>query len=423
MNPPKVQTGAHLKEPTGIDNPPPANMKWVSKQGRFRTLLLAASKDPSDASAAKNYLGAGVAVADLYCRAYFERLGEQRADQEALQGSVNITNGVTSAALGLAEASADTISLVSVSFSAIEALFGTLDAAYLVSPDIEQVEALVFSARDTLHSKIFADTSTITYFEAERRLAAYHQLCTFNGVTRLVNEAVASGKPILQTSQTTGRERLFRTAAVPVLQSLSALLGNSGSSLSEDDAKYLFAYYAGFSENDGISASVLKKVGDSLKGSDVQKKLATLNENKLSAVSILSQLDEMLGLTEPATEWSNSVRAKTQRIKELIEKLNPDPAANTPDHQDKAYICNNSGAAAAPPSEFMLAFSALSELTSEDDAKSAARCASPHAVNGPAQKTSAEIAAASANLASSNQPPILLAPGEKLDCTLTVRIE
>ncbi|MEH6808246.1 MAG: hypothetical protein V7651_05300 [Hyphomonas oceanitis] len=421
MNPAKVQGKEHLKElARGESNS--TSVKWVSTNGRFRTLLLEASENRATADTARQYLSAGVAVADLYCRAYFEKLGEQRADQEALQGSFNITDGVASAALGFAEASAETISLVSVSFSSLEALFENIDAAYLVSPDIEQVEALVFAARDTLHARIFSDTSTLTYFEAERRLAAYHQLCTFNGVTRLVNEAVANGEPILQTNKSSARDQLFLTASAPVLQSLTSLLANDGSNFSMDDAKYIFAYYAGFSKDDGIADSVLEKVGNSLEGSTPTQKLTTLNDNRLSATALISQLDEMVGLKEPATEWANSVRTKTKKMGKLLLTLDQDVSGDKTASKEKSDLCNDQ-LQTDPTTEFGKAFVELSELTNLDETKKMAGCANAAPIAPKSPKLPAQIASEASQLTLKFQPPVLNSQVENQTSGLVVRIE
>ena len=92
--------------------------------------------------------------------------------------------------------------LLEAGFSAVESLFETIDSAYFVSPEVHQVQALVFEARDVLYQEIFIDSKPSSYPDAERRLSAYHELCTFNGIKRLVGEAVTNGEPTVDNSNT-----------------------------------------------------------------------------------------------------------------------------------------------------------------------------------------------------------------------------
>lgn len=84
----------------------------------------------------------------------------------------------------------------------MESLFETIESAYLVSPEVHQVQALVFEARDVLYQEIFIDSKPSSYPDAERRLSAYHELCTFNGIKRLVGEAVTNGEPTVDNTNT-----------------------------------------------------------------------------------------------------------------------------------------------------------------------------------------------------------------------------
>ena len=71
------------------------------------------------------------------------------------------------------------------------------------SPEVHQVQALVFEARDVLYQEIFIDSKPSSYPDAERCLSAYHELCTFNGIKRLVGEAVTNGEPTVDNNTET----------------------------------------------------------------------------------------------------------------------------------------------------------------------------------------------------------------------------
>lgn len=202
LNPTRTQSNRHVNQFTvGSPSSKEANL-WISLNGRFRKALLETSDDPRNSIKASAYLESGMAAADLFCRSYFQKLGEQRADNIAARGVSNVADAATSAALGLASASASTVAGVSVGFSAVESLFETIESAYLVSPEVHQVQALVFEARDVLYQEIFIDSKPSSYPDAERRLSAYHELCTFNGIKRLVGEAVTNGEPTVDNTET-----------------------------------------------------------------------------------------------------------------------------------------------------------------------------------------------------------------------------
>lgn len=322
LNPEKVQRADHVK---AFAVGKIGNDFLVARQGRFRTALIETSKSPLNGTAALKYLKAGVAVSDLYCRAYFEKLGEDRADNEALRGSFNVADAATAAALGLSGASSGVIAGTSIGFSTIESLFETLDSAYLVSAEVDQVEALVFSSRDTLYQTLFSGTGPGSYYDAERQLAAYHHLCTFNGVKRLVNEAVTNGRPELETNTNSERNKLNLLAASADIDSLSELLLGPNAILSREQMASLYAYYHVARSDDGPVYSVLKTVLSEMLGTDADTDTDTWNQklkqNEKLAKSFLSDIDRRINISAPANSWVISVRARAAELEKSQEEV------------------------------------------------------------------------------------------------------
>ena len=322
LNPVEVQTHDHLMDLATTkhsDNNP--DQGFIAKEARFRTALFEASSAPNETARASHYLEAGVAVADLYCRSHLQRLQAQRSKMEAIHGTTNIVDATVSAALGLAGASADSVAGSSVLFSALEAQYENLDAAFLVSPDIAQVEKIVFEARDELYTEIFKNNGPPTYYEAERRLAAYHNLCTFSGIKRLVNDAISAGTPIIKT-QSNNQSTLSNIATSEKLRSLSEKIGAEGSNFSTEDAVILFAFYnLSYTNSDNVNAFVESRFKEKLKLEQSESVIDFLNRNRNSTNAVLWDIDRGTDLKGPAEFWLSKLRVRKKAINDAKVKI------------------------------------------------------------------------------------------------------
>lgn len=320
MNPTATQSEAHIKEFAGVGKV--KNGKWeiISKQGSFREALKKSSGAPSNVALANNYLDTGVTVADLYCQAYFKDLAVQHADQVAGRGALNIADAAVSALLGLTGTNANTIAGASVLFSSAEAQYENIDAAYLVSPNISSVERLVTEARQTLYREILSDGGPKTYAQAERRLNAYHRLCTFTGVNRLVDEAVAAGKPIIRSnSQTQARSRLNSTAARAQLDSLTEELAKSGTAWGYEQAAWLYAFYfLDRKPDDGVMDEIEKSFEGALDKTDGQTTNAYLLSKANDARRLLIEIDRAAPLEKSALRLMQGARENKQLLDRAV---------------------------------------------------------------------------------------------------------
>lgn len=361
MNPDPTLSDKHVKEfaSVGIDSE-----QIVAKAGTFRHALKASSASPSDPALALTYMDTGVTVADIYCERYFRRLAVQHADQKAGRGALNIADAATSGILGATGAAADTISIVSVLFSAGEAQYENIDAAYLVSPNISFVERLVTEARQTLYQEIVSDGGPKNYAQAERRLIAYHKLCTFNGVNRLVDEAIAAGKPVVRSdSNTAARQRLSATAARGTLDALTNELAKDGTVWGYEQAAWLYAFYfLPRTSGDGVVDEIKRIFKDVLdrgalsseqfllnKTSDARPLLLSINRSsplEESAARLAAGARENKNLRDEITTVlsANCVTPRTstndQNIKDLKDKV---AAKFGSDQADQLVVCPAAG--------------------------------------------------------------------------------
>lgn len=320
MNPTATQSEAHIREFAGVGEIEDGAWKIFSKQGSFRAALKESSGAPSNSALATNYLDTGVTVADLYCQVYFKKLSVQHADQVAGRGALNIADAAVSALLGLTGTGANTIAGASVLFSATEAQYENIDAAYLVSPNISSVERLVTDARQTLYREILSDDGPKSYAQAERRLNAYHKLCTFTGVNRLVDEAVAAGKPIIRSSsQTQARSRLNSTAARAQLDSLTDELAIPGTAWGYEQAAWLYAFY--FLERktgDGVIEAIEKVFDSVLDTADGQTTEAYLLSKAAVARRLLLEIDRATPLETNALRLTKGARDNKQLLDSAV---------------------------------------------------------------------------------------------------------
>ena len=286
----------------------------VSINGQFRTALLAASGDPTAGAKAKAYLDAGVTVADLYCDRFFRTLAERKADNDAARGAFNIADGVTSAVLGLADASTNAVAGASVGFSAIEALFENIDANYLVSPEIAAVEALVFDARATLREDILTTHPPAGYYEAERSLRSYAALCSFNGVKRLVSEAVANGKPELaHTSQ--ARSRLADASLDAPKAALAKLIGIDNLVFSDEQLVALYAFYFLGNDDAFVNSKIETLVKASIKTASNQDWPNALLGKATTAKLLLREIDSVADIRSAAIKWREKLKLEAEEAK------------------------------------------------------------------------------------------------------------
>ncbi|TCB64857.1 hypothetical protein E0H88_14475 [Acinetobacter sp. ANC 4216] len=131
----------------------------------------------------------GSIYAKSLCTAYFQNASFTKAHRENLRRQSNITGGLISAALGLAEASVGAISGVGVAFSSLDSSFDAYNTSFLVSPNLGLVERSVMRQLDTISQK-YKNTEFNYVADTLTALAEYDLSCSQNGMQALVDDAL-----------------------------------------------------------------------------------------------------------------------------------------------------------------------------------------------------------------------------------------
>ena len=199
IQPKNVYKPNHIAE-LAIGKHDDTEIDFVSLAGRFRAKLLKASEAGATSEEIKEYLDTGITVVDLYCHEFFKQISVSKAHREFLRAETNQLGGFLSAVLGLADAGSAVTGGFGALFSFFDASIESYDSAYLVSPDLPTVQALVNQTQSKLAAELTSANATYTYPQAERALTLYANNCTFNGIRGLINSSLASSKATVEKS-------------------------------------------------------------------------------------------------------------------------------------------------------------------------------------------------------------------------------
>lgn len=154
----------------------------------------------TDARSLEHYVGTGITYAQLLCADYFDRQVYAQAHRNFARSEMNLSAGLASTLLGLAKASTTGVAATGALFSFSEASFDAFDSAYLVSPELADLERLVREKlreeEVVIYRKLHADTRLRwpdrieSLDQAERVLGDYIFHCTFNGMKLLLSASV-----------------------------------------------------------------------------------------------------------------------------------------------------------------------------------------------------------------------------------------
>lgn len=161
--------------------------------------------------AVQRYLRAGVAVADLHCEVFFQQIAQSAAHRQFLRSESNAIDGLSGALLQANGASASALATSNAVFALLNATGERYDAAYMVAPDLSNVEKLLERAQDEFLSS-YGETIE-DFYAAQRFLVRYSNNCTFNGLRSLVNRSIDAAEPV--TDPKRGTQSLVRNTEVP----------------------------------------------------------------------------------------------------------------------------------------------------------------------------------------------------------------
>lgn len=181
----KAKLGQGYRETTD-----PENFLSSDQCLKFKTVDGAQATGKSELT---NYLTAGFGLTDLYCKRFFTIASESQ--QNRIFGR-NLTNGVDTlvgSILTLASAGDTAIGITNGSFGLINGTLEGFDAAYLVGPDMPEVERLVKAEQALFKETVFAKggkSFPSSYAGARSLIESYAGICSFTGMRQLVAKSV-----------------------------------------------------------------------------------------------------------------------------------------------------------------------------------------------------------------------------------------
>lgn len=137
----------------------------------------------------KKFFEDGYVYAASICTGYFQQADYTKSQRAFARKETNISGGLISAALGLAEASVKTVSGVGVAFSALDSSFDAYDNSFLVSPQLGLLEKAVKNNMANVYviesAKNFDSVSQVI-----TSLSKITTLCSQTGMQAFVDESV-----------------------------------------------------------------------------------------------------------------------------------------------------------------------------------------------------------------------------------------
>jgi hypothetical protein len=139
----------------------------------------------------RHYLTAGFGITDLYCQRFFT---VANASEQNRKFGRNVASGVdvmVGSILSLSGAGDTAVGIANAGFGLLDTTFESYDTAYLVAPDMSNVQKLVLAAQDEYRKDALKSGSMVAGYPAARSvIERYATLCTFSGMRELVNKSL-----------------------------------------------------------------------------------------------------------------------------------------------------------------------------------------------------------------------------------------
>lgn len=306
-----------------------AKGNFLTQGVSFRAQALSSSNDPTNPTLALSYLKSGISVGNHYCGIFFDKNREIKVQRDALRGTLNISNGIATAVLGLANASNGVISGTGLAFTSAIAFIENNDLHYLISPELEKVENLVNKAQDVLYDELVEDKPPQDFYDADRYLRKYLDLCDFNAIKRLIGESVTKGEPKLIEHSTEAIDQVAARRIYAKVDQLSEQLVEGVSSLTNDQLVPIYTYFFKEPKSEYVSAAIEGSLKGSLKkdGADWQE---LLKSNALFAKNTIREVEDFYDLDALSTNWMKAVNDKANaEMEKSKEKTTPEMAVTT----------------------------------------------------------------------------------------------
>jgi len=139
----------------------------------------------------RRYLGAGFALSDIYCAGFFTKTDEAYRRRRFGRTLTNDVGTAMTTVLGLAKAGEGIVTGVAAAVGLADSAWRNYDDSFVVSPDLSNVQSLVFAAQDNFRARTLAPRAALPadYGTAQSVILRYSNLCSFLGMKALLDQS------------------------------------------------------------------------------------------------------------------------------------------------------------------------------------------------------------------------------------------
>lgn len=152
----------------------------------------------------ESYLQAGFGLTDIYCHRFFTVAIASQQNRTFARSELASADALVGAVLGVAGAGTMAMTITNSAFGFGGKTLEGYDAAYLVAPDMPDVERLVTAElmriREDLRKRKPAELPT-TYQHARAVIESYARTCSFSGMRQLVSKSIKDRTDALNKPQ------------------------------------------------------------------------------------------------------------------------------------------------------------------------------------------------------------------------------
>lgn len=149
----------------------------------------------------RRYLGAGFALSDIYCAGFFSKTDEAYRRRRFGRTLTNDVGTAVSTVLGLAKAGENIVTGVAAAVGLADSAWRNYDDSFVVSPDLSNVQSLVFAAQDNFRATTLNASADLPgdYGTAQSVILRYSNLCSFLGMKALLDQSAGDQRNKLNT--------------------------------------------------------------------------------------------------------------------------------------------------------------------------------------------------------------------------------
>lgn len=152
--------------------------------------------DPATATiTAQEFAHAGYRLVDQKCTRYFDGLIKSKNGVQMAKADLIAVGSAAAVIETLTNTSEKIIGITAAGFGLATVILDNVQQYALLTPYPEQTKELVFKALDKYRESA-APGDAVDAVDAADRISGYAQLCTYSEIARLARQAIATGKPI-----------------------------------------------------------------------------------------------------------------------------------------------------------------------------------------------------------------------------------